>query len=149
MRCPFCGNLKTKVIDKRPGCEGNVNRRRRVCIACNRRFTTKEKVILSFPFIIKKDGSREKYDKLKLVGGVLRSCKKRPLSSQVINKIVSNVEASVLDLKANEVPSSEIGKLVLEELGAVDKVAYLRFASFYKEFNDIQSFEDELKKIKG
>ena len=151
MRCPYCGG-ETRVIDKRGvGSEINTNRRRRECLSCKRRFTTYERAELTNILVIKKDNSREQFDRNKIKRGVIEACKKRPVTIEQINKIVDNVEKELLKMDKEEIKSSVIGDLVIEELKKVDKVAYVRFASVYKEFTDLKSYEkalDELKVIK-
>ena len=146
MKCPYCGADDTKVIDSRPA-EDNSIRRRRECEDCGRRFTTYEKVELIPLYVIKKDNSREKYDRSKLMGGVLRACHKRPVSIDQVNGLVDAVEKEIYNREEKEVPSSVIGELVMNHLKDLDAVAYVRFASVYREFKDVNTFMNELKKM--
>ncbi len=147
MKCPYCGNENIKVIDSRPSEENNAIRRRRQCEQCDRRFTTYETVENAPLIVIKKDETREPYNREKLYSGVLRSCHKRPVSMDEIDRIVNDVENALYNTMKREVESCFIGELVMEKLKDVDEVAYVRFASIYREFRDVNSFMDELKKI--
>jgi len=147
MKCPFCGHENTRVIDSRPAEENNSIRRRRVCDECDKRFTTYEKVETIPLIIIKKDNNREAYDRAKIEAGVLRACHKRPISAIQIEKLVDEVETEIFKLEDKEVASEVIGEFVMEKLKDLDAVAYVRFASVYREFKDINTFMDELKKI--
>ncbi len=147
MKCPFCGHLEDKVIDSRLSQDGSTTRRRRECLNCSRRFTTYERVEESLPLIIKKDGTREAYDRTKVLNGLKRACEKRPVSIEEIEGIVDRIEAGLAETGEREVPSSVIGEAVMEELKAVDEVAYVRFASVYREFRDINEFMKELKEL--
>lgn len=147
MKCPFCGHENTRVIDSRPAEENNSIRRRRVCDECDKRFTTYEKVETIPLIIIKKDNNRETYDRQKIEAGVLRACHKRPISAGQIEKLVDEVETEVFKLEEKEVSSEIIGEYVMEKLKKLDMVAYVRFASVYREFKDINTFMDELKKV--
>lgn len=147
MRCPFCGFEESKVIDSRPTDEGERIRRRRECIKCSKRFTTYE-VVESVPIIIvKKDKSREAFDRNKLINGMLRACEKRQVSIETIEKAVSEIESVLQNSLDREITSVYIGELVMEKLKAIDEVAYVRFASVYREFKDSNSFMDELAKL--
>ena len=147
MKCPFCSHENTRVIDSRPAEENNSIRRRRVCDECGKRFTTYEKVE-TFPLIvIKKDNNREAYDRKKIEAGVLRACHKRPASAEQITRIVDEVETEIFSMEDKEIPSNRIGELVMAKLKDLDAVAYVRFASVYREFKDINTFMDELKKF--
>lgn len=147
MRCPYCNAENIKVIDSRPSEENNAIRRRRQCEQCDRRFTTYE-TIESVPLIIiKKDETREPYSREKILSGLLRSCHKRPVPMQKIDSMINDIENSLYNTMKKEVESSYIGELVMEKLKEVDEVAYVRFASIYREFRDINTFMDELKKI--
>lgn len=147
MKCPYCGKDDTRVIDSRPADENTSIRRRRQCDACDKRFTTYEKVE-TVPFIvIKKDDKREPYDRSKIEAGILRSCYKCPVSINQINEIVDEVEATIFSLGEREVPTSKIGEIVMKKLKETDAVAYVRFASVYREFKDVSTFMDELKKF--
>jgi transcriptional repressor NrdR len=147
MKCPFCGHENTRVIDSRPAEENNSIRRRRVCDECDKRFTTYEKVETIPLIIIKKDNNREAYDRAKIEAGVLRACHKRPVSANQITRLVEDVETQVFNLEEKEIPSSRIGELVMSMLKDLDAVAYVRFASVYREFKDVNTFMDELKKV--
>ena len=146
MKCPFCGEENTKVIDSRPADDNSSIRRRRSCIKCGKRFTTYEK-LETIPVVIKKDEVREPYDRSKIEKGVFRSCIKRPISVDQINELVDKVENAVFNLGEREVPSSKIGELLMDGLQELDPVAYVRFASVYREFKDVNTFMDEIKKI--
>lgn len=147
MKCPYCGNPDTKVIDSRPAEDGNSIRRRRACDVCSKRFTTYEKVETIPLIVIKKDNNREQYDRAKIEGGVLRACYKRPVSATDIQKTIDSIETAVFNREEKEIPSSVIGEIVMEKLKDLDPVAYVRFASVYREFKDVNTFMDELKKI--
>lgn len=147
MKCPFCGHDNTRVIDSRPAEENNSIRRRRVCDECEKRFTTYEKVETIPLIIIKKDNNRATYDRRKIETGVLRACHKRPISAAQISQLVDEVETEIFSMEAREIPSRVIGELVMEKLRNLETVAYVRFASVYREFKDINTFMDELKKV--
>ncbi len=147
MKCPFCGEDDTRVIDSRPADDNASIRRRRQCDKCQKRFTTYEKVEAIPLVVIKKDLSRETYDRTKIESGVFRSCHKRPVSIDQMNAVVDSVEAEVFNQEAKEVSSSYIGELVMGRLEKLDPVAYVRFASVYREFKDVSIFMDEIKKI--
>ena len=147
MKCPFCGHENTRVIDSRPADENNSIRRRRVCDECDKRFTTYEKVETIPLIIIKKDNNRETYDRAKLEGGVLRACHKRPVSANQITELIDEVETEIFNLEDKEIPSAVIGEKVMNKLKDLDAVAYVRFASVYREFKDVNTFMDELKKV--
>ena len=149
MKCPFCGHDNTRVIDSSPADETNSIRRRRVCDECSRRFTTYEKVETIPLIVIKKDDNRETYDRSKIEAGVLRACHKRPVSANQITKLVDDVETEIFNRGEKEIPSRVIGELVMDRLKNLDAVAYVRFASVYREFKDINTFMDELKKVMG
>ena len=149
MKCPFCGYEESKVIDSRPTDEGEKIRRRRECIACQKRFTTYE-IIESVPIIVvKKDKSRQAFDRVKLFNGMLRACEKRPVSIEQIDRIVTEIEAELQNSLDREVTSIHIGELAMDKLKALDEVAYVRFASVYRQFKDINTFMDELAKLLG
>ena len=149
MKCPFCGYEESKVIDSRPTDEGEKIRRRRECISCAKRFTTYE-IIESVPIVVvKKDKSRQAFDRVKLFNGMLRACEKRPVSIEQIDKIVSEIEAELQNSLDREVTSIRIGELAMDKLKALDEVAYVRFASVYRQFKDINTFMDELAKLLG
>ena len=147
MKCPFCGHENTRVIDSRPADENNSIRRRRVCDECEKRFTTYEKVETIPLIIIKKDNNRETYDRSKIEAGVLRACHKRPISAAQITQLVDEVETEIFNREEKDVPSAVIGELVMDKLKNLEAVAYVRFASVYREFKDINTFMDELKKV--
>ena len=149
MRCPFCGCEESKVIDSRPTDENERIRRRRECVQCGKRFTTYE-VIEDVPIIvIKKDKSREVFDRNKVLKGMLRACEKRPVTSTELETAISEIEATLQSATDREVTSVRIGELIMEKLREIDEVAYVRFASVYREFKDINTFMDELKKVMG
>ena len=147
MKCPFCGNDNTRVIDSRPVEDNTSIRRRRVCDECGKRFTTYEKAETIPLIIIKKDDNREQYDRAKLEAGVLRACHKRPVSAEQISQLVNSVETEIFNMEAREIPSTVIGELVMDRLRETDPVAYVRFASVYREFKDVNTFMNELKKM--
>lgn len=147
MKCPFCGKENTRVIDSRPSDDNNSIRRRRQCDECNKRFTTYEKVEAIPLVVIKKDNNREPYDRSKIEAGVFRSCHKRPISVDQINQLVDEVETAIFNREEKEVHSSIIGEIVMDKLKELDPVAYVRFASVYREFKDVNTFMNELKKI--
>ena len=147
MKCPFCGYEESKVIDSRPTDEGERIRRRRECIECGKRFTTYE-MIESLPIVvIKKDGSRETFDRQKLLTGMLRACENRPVSIVLLDRAISDIETVIQISLDREVSSDKIGELVMEKLKEIDEVAYVRFASVYRQFKDINTFMDELNKL--
>jgi len=147
MKCPFCNYENTRVIDSRPAEDNSSIRRRRVCDECNKRFTTYEKVETIPLIIVKKDDNREAYDRSKMETGVLRACHKRPVSTDRIDELVDEVEADIFNRGDKEISSRVIGELVMNKLKDLDAVAYVRFASVYREFKDINTFMDELKKV--
>jgi transcriptional repressor NrdR len=147
MKCPFCGFADTKVIDSRLGKEGNNIRRRRECAECERRFTTYERVEDTLPLVIKKDGRRESFDRMKIISGMQRACEKRPVSISTIEKSVDRIELSLQESGEKEVDASRIGSSVMETLHDIDEVAYVRFASVYRQFKDINEFMAELKDL--
>ena len=146
MKCPYCSHDNTRVIDSRPA-ESNAIRRRRVCDECSRRFTTYEKVETVPLIVIKKDENREAFDRTKLEGGILRACHKRPVSAQQISGLVNDVENELYDLGVLEISSQIIGEMVMNKIKDLDPVAYVRFASVYREFKDVNTFMDELKNV--
>ena len=147
MKCPFCSHENTRVIDSRPAEDNNSIRRRRVCDECGKRFTTYEKIETIPLIIIKKDNNREAYDRAKIEAGVLRACHKRPVSAQQITTLVDEVEHEIFNREEREIPSGTIGELVMNKLKDLDAVAYVRFASVYREFKDVNTFMDELKSV--
>jgi transcriptional repressor NrdR len=147
MICPFCKIGTTRVLDKREISSGTVTRRRRECIECSKRFTTYERVEEIDIYVIKKDGRREPYDRLKLRSGISKACEKRPVSQETINEIIDRIENDLRQMKTIEMKSNIIGEKVMDELKKLDKVAYIRFASVYREFADVTDFQDELKNL--
>ena len=147
MKCPYCGSDDTRVIDSRPADDNYSIRRRRICDNCTKRFTTYEKVETIPLIIIKKDNNREQYDRAKIESGVLRACHKRPVSATQITQLVDEVENEISTLEDKEIPSRIIGEIVMKKLKNLDAVAYVRFASVYREFKDLNTFMDELKKV--
>ena len=147
MKCPFCNQDNTRVVDSRPADDNTAIRRRRMCDACGKRFTTFEKVETIPLIVIKKDQNREQFDRSKIEAGVLRACHKRPVSAEQIHRLVDDVETEVFNLEEREIPSSVIGEIVMDKLKDLEAVAYVRFASVYREFKDVNTFMDELKKI--
>lgn len=149
LKCPFCGYEESKVIDSRPADDGERIRRRRECIKCAKRFTTYE-IIESVPIVVvKKDKSREVFDRQKLFSGMIRACEKRPVTAEIIDKAVDEIELQIQNSLDREVTSIQIGELAMEKLKEIDDVAYVRFASVYRQFRDINTFMTELKKILG
>ena len=147
MKCPFCGYLDSKVVDSRPAEDGASIRRRRECLECHKRFTTFE-VMESLPVVvIKKDGSRQSFDRSKLLNGMIRACEKRPVPFETLEKIVDEIEQILQNEMNREVPSEQIGEMVMDRLKDVDEVAYVRFASVYRQFKDISTFMNELNKL--
>ena len=147
MKCPFCSHENTRVIDSRPADENNSIRRRRVCDECGKRFTTYEKIETIPLIIIKKDNNREAYDRAKIEGGLIRACHKRPVSAQQIAVLADEVEHEIFNMAEKEISSQLIGELLMNKLKDLDAVAYVRFASVYREFKDVNTFMDELKKL--
>ena len=147
MKCPYCNHPDTRVIDSRPADDGSSIRRRRSCDVCGKRFTTYEKVETIPMIVIKKDSTREQYRRDKIENGVLRACYKRPVSAEDIQAAVDRIETKIFSMEAKEIPSSQIGEIVMEELKGLDEVAYVRFASVYREFKDVNTFMEKLKKI--
>ena len=147
MKCPFCSNQNTRVIDSRPADDNASIRRRRLCDECGKRFTTYEKVETIPLIIIKKDNNREQYDRTKIEAGVLRACHKRPVSANQISKLIDEVETEIFNMEEKEIPSTIIGEALMEKLKNIDHVAYIRFASVYREFKDVNTFMNELKKV--
>lgn len=147
MKCPYCNQDNTRVVDSRPADENSAIRRRRMCDECGKRFTTYEKVETIPLIVIKKDQNREQYDRSKIEAGVLRACHKRPVSAEQIHKLVDSVETELFNREEREIPSSVIGEIVMDKLKDLEAVAYVRFASVYREFKDVNTFMDELKKM--
>lgn len=149
MRCPFCGYSESKVIDSRPADEGSSIRRRRECLSCRKRFTTYETVESVPLVVVKKDGSRQSFDRSKILGGLIKACEKRPVPLETLEKAVTDIEQKLLGSMEREIPSERVGELVMEQLKTIDQVAYVRFASVYRQFQDIDSFMAELNKLLG
>ncbi len=147
MKCPFCLYEDSKVVDSRLGEDGSITRRRRECFQCSRRFTTYERVLLTLPLVVKKDGRREPFDSEKLKMGLRKACEKRPVSTEQIEKVIGNIEKKLQESGEKEVKTSIVGEFVMEELRHLDKVAYVRFASVYRQFKDISEFVEEIKDI--
>lgn len=147
MRCPFCGHDEDKVIDSRPSDEGAAIRRRRECISCNARFTTYEKVENLPLVVIKKDGTREPFDRDKMISGIMKACEKRPVTTAQIENLVNSIESQSQNSLKREIMSQEIGEMVMERLKSIDEVAYVRFASVYRQFKDVNSFLEELNEM--
>ncbi len=147
MKCPYCNEDDTKVIDSRPAEDNSAIRRRRQCESCGKRFTTYEKLETMPLMVVKKDGTREVYDRSKIEAGILRSCHKRPVSSQQIDELINEVESRVFNMEEKEVATSVIGEMVINGLKELDEVAYVRFASVYREFKDVNTFIDEIGKL--
>ena len=147
MKCPFCGHPEDKVVDSRESREGEAIRRRRQCLECKRRFTTYERIDEIPHMVVKKDGRREKFDRQKVLSGLLRACEKRPVSTGKLENIVNEAEALVVESTDREITTTELGEMVMDRLKRLDKVAYVRFASVYMDFKDIREFMAELKDL--
>ena len=147
MRCPFCAHDEDKVIDSRPSEEGFAIRRRRECISCNARFTTYEKVENLPLVVIKKDGTRQPFDRDKLISGILKACEKRPVTTTQVENLVNSIESQSQNSLKREIMSQEVGEMVMERLKLIDEVAYVRFASVYRQFKDVNSFLEELNEM--
>ena len=147
MLCPFCGHKEDKVIDSRESKEGDVIRRRRQCLACERRYTTYERSDEIPYMVIKKDGRREKFDRQKVLGGLLKACEKRPVAMGKLAEIVDEVETKLADSTEREMSTAEVGEMLMERLRNLDKIAYVRFASVYRDFQDVEAFFNELKNL--
>ncbi|OGW42130.1 MAG: transcriptional regulator NrdR [Nitrospirae bacterium RBG_16_43_11] len=147
MKCPFCGHIEDKVVDSREGKEGSSIRRRRECLRCRRRFTTYEHVEDVLPVVVKKDGRREAFERNKILSGLKKACEKRPVGMDALEESVSRIEKKVQESGEKEIPSTMIGEEVMRELHTLDEVAYVRFASVYREFKDINQFMEELRDI--
>lgn len=147
MKCPYCPSSETKVIDKRDTEDNNTTRRRRECLKCQKRFTTYERAEITLS-VIKKDGRREEYNRDKLLSGLKKACEKRDVGSEVLETTTSEIESELRNLDQKEIQSKKVGSIVMRKLKKIDKVAYIRFASVYKDFDDIKSFEEEVKKLK-
>ena len=149
MKCPYCGYAESKVIDSRPADEGSTIRRRRECLMCSKRFTTYEKVERMPLVVVKRDGSRQTFDKVKLINGMVRACEKRPVPLYEIEAIADTIESELQSALEREITTSEIGEMVMLRLKDLDEVAYVRFASVYRQFKDINTFMEELTKLLG
>lgn len=147
MKCPYCSSENTRVIDSRPADDNNSIRRRRLCDDCSKRFTTYEKVETIPLIIVKKDNNREQYDRAKIEAGVLRACHKLPISVAEMNQLIDDVETEIFNREEKEIPSIVIGELIMDKLRDLNAVAYVRFASVYREFKDVETFMTELKKM--
>jgi transcriptional repressor NrdR len=147
MKCPFCGHTEDKVVDSRESKEGESIRRRRECMRCERRFTSYERIDEIPYMVIKKDGRRERFDRQKVLAGVMRACEKRPVSMGKMEQIVNEVETFVIDSPERERTSTDVGGVIMEKLKLLDKVAYIRFASVYRDFKDVNEFREELEKL--
>ncbi|HTU02103.1 MAG TPA: transcriptional regulator NrdR [Candidatus Sulfotelmatobacter sp.] len=149
MRCPYCNALSEKVVDSREGKDGEVIRRRRECLQCHRRFTTYERIEEIHFMVVKKDGRREPFDRHKLLSGLLKAGQKRPVSVAQLEKIVDDIEARLAEKPDREISSAEVGELVMQRLHDLDEVAYIRFASVYRQFKDVDQFVEEVKGLQG
>ncbi|HLK47420.1 MAG TPA: transcriptional regulator NrdR [Bryobacteraceae bacterium] len=147
MKCPFCNHLHDKVVDSRESKEGEAIRRRRECLACERRYTTYERIDEVPYMVVKKDGRREKFDRQKVLAGLLKACEKRPVSMGKLSEMVNKVESKVSDSPDREISTIEIGEFLMDRLSDLDKIAYVRFASVYRDFQDEQAFFNELKNL--
>ncbi|MBI3140340.1 MAG: transcriptional repressor NrdR [Rhodocyclales bacterium] len=148
MKCPFCAEPNTQVIDTRENEEGDTVRRRRRCLACDKRFTTYERVELRMPLIVKKNGSRTDYDREKLQGSMMLALRKRPITTESIEAAIERIEERLLALGEREVPTEKVGELVMRELRKMDKIAYVRFASVYRNFEDVEEFREAIREVK-
>ena len=149
MKCPYCAYMESKVIDSRPAGEGSTIRRRRECLACRKRFTTYE-IIERMPLVVvKRDGSRQRFDRVKVMNGLVRACEKRPVSLEQLEAVTDEIEAELQSALEREISTSEIGEMVMARLRTLDEVAYVRFASVYRQFKDIHTFMEELTKLLG
>lgn len=147
MKCPYCAHLGDKVVDSRESKEGEVIRRRRECLECGKRFTSYERIDEIPYMVVKKDGSRERFDRQKLIGGLLKACEKRPVSLAAVERVADRIEGTLQERPEREIATAEIGQSVMDELKTLDKVAYVRFASVYRHFRDIGEFMNELKDL--
>ncbi len=147
MKCPYCGNLDNKVTDSRLNKDCTITRRRRSCLSCNQRFTTYERLEVMMPLLVKKDGRRESWDRQKMVSGLAKACEKRPVSRDQIDEIVDGIERRLQDIGVKEVLTKVVGEWIMEDLAQLDEVAYVRFASVYRQFKDVDEFMEELKSI--
>jgi len=147
VKCPFCDDVEDKVVDSRMAKEGEVIRRRRECLSCKRRYTTYERVEETMPVVVKKDGRREPFDRSKIIAGLKKACEKRPISTATIEAVTDRIEKRIQELGETEIDSTAVGEEVMRELSQLDQVAYVRFASVYREFKDIDQFMEEIKAL--
>lgn len=147
MKCPYCGHKKDKVVDSRESRDGEAIRRRRECLKCSRRYTTYEQVEHALPMVVKKDGRRETFDRNKILSGLTKACEKRPISVEKLYEFTDDIEKQLYSLMEKEVHSNLIGEMIMEKLGRLDEVAYVRFASVYRQFKDINAFTKELRRF--
>ena len=147
MKCPYCGNADSEVVDSRESGEGDAIRRRRECLSCKKRFTTYERIEIADVIVVKKNGVKEKFDRMKVLHGMMKACEKRPITKDQIEACVNDIESNLRKRSSVTVPSHAIGELVMKKLKSLDKVAYIRFASVYREFKDVKSFKEELKNL--
>ncbi|MCE5299377.1 MAG: transcriptional regulator NrdR [Spirochaetia bacterium] len=147
MKCPYCGHKKDKVVDSRESRDGEAIRRRRECLKCSKRFTTYEQVEHALPLVIKKDGRREAFDRNKILSGLTKACEKRPISVESLYEVIDDIEKQLYSRMEKEVPSNILGEMLMEKLAKLDEVAYVRFASVYRQFKDINAFTKELQKF--
>ncbi|HDQ25734.1 MAG TPA: transcriptional repressor NrdR [bacterium] len=147
MKCPYCGHKVDKVVDSRESREGESIRRRRECLKCTKRFTTYEQIEHALPLVIKKDGRRESFDRNKILAGLTKACEKRPISIEKLYEVIEDIEKQLYSRMEKEIPSASIGEMVMEKLAKLDEVAYVRFASVYRQFKDINAFTRELQKF--
>lgn len=147
MKCPYCGHEEDKVIDSRVAKDGSSIRRRRQCVKCNKRFTTYEQVEETHPVVVKRDGHRERFDRMKILSGLQKACEKRPVSAKALEGIIHSIEQAILDRGKREVSSQEIGELIMQHLHDTDEVAYVRFASVYRQFRDVGEFVEEIHRV--
>lgn len=148
MKCPYCADLNTQVVDTRENEEGDTVRRRRRCLACDKRFTTYERVELQLPQVVKKNGSRAEYDRDKVLGSIFLALRKRPVTTESVDAAIDRIEEKLVTLGEREVPSDKIGELVMRELKKLDKIAYIRFASVYRNFEDVEEFSDAIREVR-
>ena len=148
MKCPYCGDPNTQVVDTRENEEGDTVRRRRRCLACDKRFTTYERVELKMPQVVKKNGSRTDYERQKLEGSMMLALRKRPVTMEIVSAAIDRIEEKLLSFGEREIPSEKIGELVMRELKRLDKIAYIRFASVYRNFEDVEEFSEAIREVK-
>lgn len=148
MKCPYCGDANTQVVDTRENEDGDTVRRRRRCLACDKRFTTYERIELALPMVVKKNGSRTDYDREKVKASMLLALRKRPVTAEAVDAAIDRIEERLVTLGEREVPSGRIGELVMRELKKLDKIAYIRFASVYRNFEDLDEFSDAIREVK-